>query len=37
MGVACSVWGEKETRFWWGNMRERRKRDNLKDRGIMGE
>jgi hypothetical protein len=33
IGFACSAWGEKETRFWWENMRER---DNLKDRGING-
>jgi len=31
MGVACNTWGEEETRFWWGNVKER---DNLKDRGI---
>jgi hypothetical protein len=31
MGVACSTWGEEETRFCWGNVKEK---DNLKDRGI---
>jgi hypothetical protein len=35
MSLACGTWGREEmhTEFWWGNLRER---DRLEDLGVDG-